>query len=283
MKSAFVFSGGGSLGAVQVGMLQALTEAGIEPDLVVGASVGAINAAWVAEHPGAAGVKRLDALWRGIRRNEIFPPRPLTGFLGFIGQRPSFMAADGLQRLIEHNIVSRRLEDTRLPLSVVAADLGTGKELVLDHGDLVPALLASAAIPGVFPPVKIGGHVLVDGGVLDNTPISAAVKAGAERIWVLPTGYACALHDAPASALAVVMQSVTIMVHQRLDADVHAYQGSVDLRVAPPLCPLTVSPMDFTHTGELIERAHEATAKWLAIDEGVRTDPAAVLQLHEHT
>ncbi len=282
MKTAFVFSGGGSLGSVQVGMLHALVETGVQPDLVVGASVGAINAGWVAEHPGPEGVAALEEIWLGIRRNQIFPARPLTGFLGFVGQRASFMGSDGLRRLVEANITSPRLEDTPVPLKVVAADLSTGMEVVLDRGDPVPSLLASAAIPGVFPPVELDGRVLVDGGVLDNTPISVAVAAGAERIWVLPTGYACALPDTPRSALGVVMQSITLMVHQRLATDVAHYQDTVDLRVAPPLCPLSVSPMDFSHTRELIDRAYASTAKWLAATDGARADAASVLALHTH-
>lgn len=282
MTTAFVFSGGGSLGAVQVGMLQALAAAGIAPDLVVGASVGAINAAWVAENPGPDGATALADIWLGIRRNQIFPPRPLTGFLGFVGQRPSFMGSDGLQRLITDNLTSTNLEDTEIPLRVVAADLASGTEVVLDHGDLVTALLASAAIPGVFPPVTIDGHVLVDGGVLDNMPISVAVRAGADRIWVLPTGYACQLPDAPRGALGVILQSITLMVHQRLYLDVAHYADRVDLRVAPPLCPLSVAPMDFSHSAELIDRARHSTENWLAIDDDARPDAASVLALHGH-
>lgn len=282
MKTAFVFSGGGSLGSVQVGILHALVEAGIEPDLVVGASVGAINAAWMADNPGPRGVERLEQIWLGIRRNQIFPTRPLTGFLGFIGQRSSFLAVDGLRRLIREQVTVDALEHTAIPLKVVAADLSTGMEVVLDHGDPVRSLLASAAIPGVFPPVEMNDRILVDGGVLDNTPISVAVAAGAKRIWVLPTGYACALGEPPRSALAVVMQSITLMVHQRLSTDVGRYQGTVDLRVAPPLCPLSVSPMDFTHTRELIDRAYASTSRWLQAGGGAHADAVGVLALHTH-
>lgn len=282
MKTALVFSGGGSLGSVQVGMLRALVEFGAEPDLLVGASVGAVNAGWVAENPGIDGVEKLEEIWLGIRRNQIFPPRPLTGFLGFVGQRPSFMASDGLRRLIESNITAQRLQDTEIPVKVVAADLATGTEVVLEQGDPVQALLASAAIPGVFPPVEIDGQHLVDGGVLDNTPISVALQAGAERIWVLPTGYACAIPEVPRSALGVVMQSITLMVHQRLYTDVIRFRADADLRVVPPLCPLSVTPMDFSHTRELIDRAYASTTAWLAAGDGVRADASRVLSLHRH-
>lgn len=283
MTTAFVFSGGGSLGAVQVGMLLALTDADVRPDLVVGTSVGAINAAWVADHPDADGVERLASIWRGIRRSDVFPTRFVTGFLGFVGKREGLITPDALRRLIATNLSFESLEEAKLPLLVVAADITTGMEVVLSSGDALDALTASAAIPGVFPPVVIDGKTLVDGGVLNNAPISHAVQAGANKIYVLPTGYACALLGAPRSALAVALQSVTLMVHQRLHADVEKYQNLVELHVMPPLCPLAVSPVDFTQSATLIERARESTQQWLASDTSNSHDQARVLRLHEHS
>src|SRR5579884_456423 len=122
MTTAFVFSGGGSLGAVQAGMMLALVEAHIEPDLVVGTSVGAINAAWVADHPDAGGAERLAGIWRGVRRNDVFPTQLLTGFLGFVGKRDCLVRADNLRRLIAANLTFENLEEAKLPLIVVAAD-----------------------------------------------------------------------------------------------------------------------------------------------------------------
>lgn len=283
MTTAFVFSGGGSLGAVEVGMLLALTDAGIAPDLVVGTSVGAINAGWVADHPDAEGAERLASIWRGIRRRDVFPARPITGFLGFVGRRDSLLSAAGLRRLIESNMGSNRIESTRVPLRVVAADITTGLEVVLASGPTVEVLCASAAIPGVFPPVAIGGRTLVDGGVLNNTPVSCAVTAGATDVYVLPTGYACALSCPPRAALDVAVHAVTLMIHQRLASDVVEFQERVDLHVAPPLCPLDVSPIDFSRTGELIDRARSSTARWLASDAHSGADQSSVLRLHTHS
>ena len=282
MTTAFVFSGGGSLGAVQAGMMLALVEAHIEPDLVVGTSVGAINAAWVADHPDAGGAERLAGIWRGVRRNDVFPTQLLTGFLGFVGKRDCLVRADNLRRLIAANLTFENLEEAKLPLIVVAADVNTGMEVVLSKGNALDALVSSAAIPGVFPPVVIGGQTLVDGGVLNNAPISPAVQAGADKVYVLPTGYACALSSAPRGALAIALQSITLMVHRRLAIDVEKYQNKVELHVMPPLCPLTVSPVDFSHTYELIERARSSTRSWLKSSGSGGEDQASILRLHRH-
>ena len=282
MTTAFVFSGGGSLGAVQAGMLLALAEADIYPDLVVGTSVGAINAAWVAGQPDAQGARRLAEIWRGVRRSDVFPTRFVNGFLGFMGKRNCLIRSDELRHLIAANVSFENLEEAKVPLRVVAADITTGMEVVLSRGNALDALAASAAIPGVFPPVVIGAQTLVDGGVLNNAPISHAIEAGATRVYVLPTGYACALTKPPQGALAIALQSITLMVHQRLASDVERYQGSVELHVMPPLCPLTVSPVDFSHTAELIERARSSTRTWLVSNAQGGGDQASLLELHRH-
>jgi len=281
MTTAFVLSGGGSLGSVQVGMLLALADRGITPDLLVGSSVGAVNAAWTAGRPGAQGARQLAEIWKSVKRENVFPVRPLIGLIGFLGRSDHLVPPDPLRSLLAGHLGYERLEDAPVRVEVIATEVTTGFEAVLARGDVVDAVAASAAIPGVFPPVRIDGRDLMDGGVSDNTPVSRAVEAGADRIYVLPTGYACALDVAPRSALAMVLQAITLLVQQRLIADVARYQSSVDLRVLPPLCPLHVSPVDFSHTAELINRAYESTGRWLdrpARDE----DQTSVLSLHRH-
>ncbi len=171
MHTAFVLSGGGSLGAVQVGMLQALADHRLGPDLLVGASAGALNAAYVAGHGFThETLARLADVWRGLRRHEVFPFAPRRQFLALLGARPSLCTADGLHRLVRDNVTYDRLEHATIPIQIVATDVISGTEVVLVHGDPVPAVLASAAIPAVFPTVTIDGRVLFDGGVADNTP-----------------------------------------------------------------------------------------------------------------
>ena len=282
MTTAFVLSGGGSLGAVQVGMLLALAERDITPDLVVGTSAGAINAAWVAGRPGLDGARDLADVWRSVRRDDVFPVRPLVGLLGFLGRADHLVPAEPLRALLRRHLTYTRLEDAPLPVQVVTTEITTGIEVVLSRGDAVDAVAASAAIPGVFPAVTIDGRQLVDGGIANNTPISHAIVAGGTTIYVLPTGYACSLRGAPRGALGMALQSITLLVQQRLLADVARYQDSVDLRVLSPLCPLTVSPLDFSHTAELIYRAHTSAAAWLEGQER-RPDQTTVLAPHGHT
>ena len=281
MVTAVVLSGGGSLGAVQVGMLLALADRHITPDLIVGSSVGAINAAYVAGHPGPQGVNELAAVWTGLRREDIFPTSPLRAFHALSGRRSSVADPAPLRKLIERHLGYERLEDAAWPVSVVATEVMTGREVVLSRGSAVDAVMASAALPAIFPPVSFEDHMLMDGGVVNNTPISVAVEQGADVVYVLPTGYACALASPPRSALGMAMHAVTVAIQQRLVSDVRAMQERVTLRVAPPLCPITVSPVDFRHTRELIVRARESTRSWL--DRPRETDQARHLGLHEHS
>ncbi|MFA5885150.1 MAG: patatin-like phospholipase family protein [Acidimicrobiia bacterium] len=284
MTTAFVLSGGASLGAVQVGMLHALADRGIRPDLVFGSSAGAINAAWVAGDPQLDHVDDLAKIWIALRSREIFPVRPLTGLLGFLGRRDSLVPPTGLRRLLERHVTFARLEDAPIPVAVIATEVTTGREVVLQRGSTVDAVLASAAIPAVFPPVTIDGRVLMDGGVVNNTPISNAVDAGATRIYVLPTGYACALTRAPMSALGMTLQAISLLIEQQLIRDVDEFQDRVDLRVIPPLCPQTVLPADFSHARELIDRARASAREWLdRFDrEGVPPDEEVNLRFHRH-
>lgn len=167
-KTAFVFAGGGSLGAIQVGMLKAVTSAGIKADLLVGASVGAINAAFFASDPTPAGAIRLEKIWKGIKRQNVFQVSPLAGALSFLSWRNHICSEKPLKHLIEKHLSFERLEETKIPCHIVTTDLFNGIEVSFSKGPAVDALLASSTIPGVFAPVEIGEHYLIDGGV---TPI----------------------------------------------------------------------------------------------------------------
>jgi NTE family protein len=264
MTTAFVLSGGASLGAIQVGMLKALFEAGIRPTSVIGTSVGAINGAFLAGQPNEAGIERLESIWRKVSRSQIFPTRPLGGLMGFIGRRNHLVPPDGLRRLVRESIWYDRLEHAEIPVAVVVTEVRTGAEVVLDKGPVEDAIVASASIPGVFPPVTIDGRTYMDGGVADNTPLSHPVLAGAHTVYVLPCGTPCALADQPTSALGVVLQAIGVLVQQRLWHDVARYSGACALHVVPPLCPLAVAPLDFSQSAQLIDRAYESTRQWMA-------------------
>lgn len=283
MLTAFVLSGGGSLGAVQVGMLQALSARGVEPDLLIGTSAGALNAGFVAgSGTSAAALDELAGIWAGLRRRDVFPLLPSRLGAAALGRAPSLCPSASLRRLISDHIAFDRLEDASIPLHVVTTDVRSGEEVVLSTGDPVDAILASAAIPAVYPSVHIAGRDLIDGGVADNAAISQAVALRADVVYVLPTGYACALAHAPASPLSSALHALTLLIEQRLILEVAHFAESTDIRVLPPLCPLSVSSTDFRHGALLVERARLASDRWL--DEGgPRLDhPERFLSLHRH-
>ncbi|MCM2309926.1 MAG: patatin-like phospholipase family protein [Steroidobacteraceae bacterium] len=283
MPTAFLFAGGGSLGAVQVGMLKALASNGVQADLVVGASVGAVNAAYFATDPTAEGVARLEAIWRRIQRREVFPAPTVRGVMRLIRGRSHLLEADGLRRMLEREFAVRDFAGLTLPCTVVATDLLDGLPVHIQSGPLVPALLASTSIPGVFPPVTLGSRVLVDGGLATGSPLAAAIALGATRLLVLPTGYSCARRTPPTSAAGVALQGLNILTVGKLIATIREYRARVTIDVVPPLCPLDVSPVDFAQTAALIERAEQSTARWLAQGGDLVDGFPHQLPVHGHT
>ena len=269
---AFVLSGGASLGAIQAGMLYALYERGIAPDVIVGTSAGAMNGAFIASRPQTVGTAgALAAVWRDLRRGQVFPLNPLTGLLGFLGTRDHLVPASGLRKLIARHVPYTALDEMPIPLHVVAVDVISGEELRLSNGPVVDAVLASAAVPGVVAPVRWEGRTLMDGGVANNTPISHAVELGAERIYVLPTGHACALQEPPRGALAVALHAISLLTQRRLIDDIDRHQDAARLIVLPPPCPLGIQPIDFGHADELIGRALSDAREFL--DGGAQRPP----------
>ena len=281
-RTAFVLAGGGSLGAVQVGMLKALTRLGVVPDFVVGASVGAINGAYFAMEPDDQGVARLERVWLRLRRSSVFPVSAASGILAIFGRRDHLVTPALLRALIESELPRQRLEDARIPCYVVATDVLTGAEVALASGSAVTALLASAAIPAVFPVVSINGHHLMDGGVSNNTPISTAVDLGATRVVVLPTGMSCALTGPPRGAVALALHALNLLVMRQLLKDIERFASRLELVVLPPLCPLTTNAYDFSHTPELIHRAEAATRLWLKKNGLLGVGAPVELQPHLH-
>lgn len=279
-RIAFVFAGGGSLGAVQVGMLQALLETGLRPDFLVGTSVGAINAAYFAGNPDLDGVARLAGLWQGLRRRDVFPFN-LGGVLKLFTRQDSVVDPSGLRELLEEHLSFRLLEETAIPLHVMATDL-QGLGVRMSTGPAIDAILASAAVPGIFPPVRIDGRELMDGAIAANTPLRLAVELGATRIVVLPTGYACALKTAPAGVIAKALHAVTLLIAWQLIHELDAIPPSVQVHLAPALCPLAVSPYDFTASRQLLERALGNTRKWIEQGGLERRAHGHELSAHRH-
>jgi NTE family protein len=264
-RTAFVLSGGGSLGALQVGMLHALYEQGVTADLLLGTSVGALNAAFVASRPQTPETAdELARLWRSLRREDVFPVsvRALVG--GLSGQRDHLVPDLALRRLVRRYLQFADLAEAPVALHLVAFDVIEGREVLLSRGPVLDAIAAAAALPGVLPPVSIGGRCLIDGGVVNNTPISHAVELGAERIYVLPTEGRDSPGGAPRSALDTAISALQMLAKARFEADIARYSRTVELVVLPAANPRQIQPSDFNHSSRLIGQALAASRGRLA-------------------
>lgn len=262
-------------------MLRALVAHGIAPDLVVGSSVGAINGAYFAGLPNAQGVAQLEAIWRSLRRRDVFPVT-WRSLLGLLTHRNFLVDPGGLRRVIEQRLPYLELEHAAIPLHVVATDLIAGGSVRLSSGPAIEAVLASCAIPAAFPPVRVGERYLIDGAVASNTPISVAVELGAKRVLVLPTGFACALEAPPRDAIGCALHAITLLIAHQLVTEIERCREQVEIITVPPLCPLSVSPYDFSQAGELIERAAERTRRWLDKGGLARERIPGALRGHTH-
>lgn len=263
-------------------MLRVLTSVGVRPDFVVGASVGAINAAYFAADPTSEGVGRLEEIWRAIRRRDVFPVSPVRILARLLTSQGHIVTQTALRHLLEQRLPYERLEDARIPCHIVATDLLAGGEVRLSTGSVVEALAATTAIPGIFPPVRLAGRLLVDGGVTNHTPLATAVNLDAKRIFVLPTGFACALETPPSGMIAVALHALTLLVARQLVSDVERFQQRAHIVVVPPLCPLGVPSYDFSQSAELIERAAQSTTQWLESGGLESQDVSVSLSRHHH-
>jgi NTE family protein len=174
----------------------------------------------------------------------------------------------------------QELDALPIPLHVVAVDVTSGEELRLSHGPVCDAVLASCAVPGVLAPVPWNDRLLMDGGVANNTPISHAVELGAQRIYVLPTGHACALQEPPRGALGMALHAISLLTHRRLMDDIERHGDDAELIVLPPPCPLSVTPIEFDRADELITRALEDARDFIAT--GGEDRPPIRMRMHRH-
>ena len=231
VRTAFVFAGGGARGSAQIGMLQALIARGITADAVYGASVGAINAAGYCGQPTAAGIDALAERWRNITRDDVFPQGRFPTPWRFFQQRESVHPNDGVRKIIESGLAFERLEDSPIPLEVVATSLTDGRMQWFTEGPAAERIQASAALPALLPPVEIDGKAFIDGGVVDNVPIGRAISQGAERIFVLLCG---PLHYTPhryRRPIEAVLTAFFIAVHARFARELERLPEGVEVVV----------------------------------------------------
>jgi len=260
-RVAFVLQGGGGLAAPQVGMLRALLEAGVLPDLVIGSSAGALNALAFAADPTLAGVQRLEGVWRQLRRRHVAAVDVRTVVRALARRRDGFLSAAPLAALLA-GVVPARLEEAAIPAHVVATDLDSGDAVILSAGASVPALLASAAFPGIYAPVEIGGRRLIDGGVTADVPVRPAEHLGASTCYVLPAARSADTDVPMRGPLAMAYRALGQILESAVQRDLAAARATV--HVFPAARSSASNPLDFRGTSRLIADGYAAAAAWLA-------------------
>jgi predicted acylesterase/phospholipase RssA len=297
--TAFVLSGGGARGALQVGMLKALLEHGEHPDVLVGTSVGAWNGTWLARQPTLAGIASLENVWRTLKPVHVLlgrepaantPSQVLRGMLMIAAARhinngyPSLYSNAGLHQLLDRHLSDLTFESLALPLRVVATNLTSGKRTIFTNGPLAPALLASAAIPGVFPPVRIEDDMYVDGGAVDNTNLDIAIQMGARRLFILDVGYDAtgegeSLWDGiqpgdlkrgqllsanlPHAVAAVLERTTQVVSRYHLQHSLEHIPPGIEVHVLRASTPGGGGALDFARAPEWMERGYLATNQYL--------------------
>ncbi|MET9361902.1 patatin-like phospholipase family protein [Streptomyces sp. NPDC006632] len=271
-RCAFVLGGGGALGAYEVGMLRALVEAGVRPDLVVGTSVGAINGAAFAAEPSAESVERLGELWGSLGRSGVFSGSVLRRLRLAARNRTHVYSSEPLSELLESRLPAKRIEDLAVPFQCVAAGIESAAEHWFTQGPLVPAVMASCAVPGLLPPVEVDGEHFLDGGLINSIPVGRAVAAGARTVYVLQVGRVERPLTVPRAPWEVATVAFEIARRHRFTRDMADLPSGVEVHVLPTgassgkgedIAGRTFRHRDFGRSRQRMECAYEASAAYL--------------------
>ena len=269
MTTAFVLGGGGLLGAHEVGMLRALAEAGIQPDLVVGTSVGAINGAFVAADPAAAAA-RLTRMWQGDELRLAFSEKLWGRAIRLVRSGTHLHSLEPLRRMLDGALPGRDFADLKLPFQCVAASIETASARWFSSGPVVPAVMASCAVPGLLPPVEVDGTHYFDGGLVDSIPVGRAVALGASTVYVLQVGRIESPLAVPTRPWEVGLVAFEIARRHRFHEEMSALPDHVRVHVLPtgadwlPPGLAQFRYRDRARVGQTIERAYAASATYLA-------------------
>jgi NTE family protein len=275
--TAFVLGGGGLLGSAEVGMLRALLERGVKPDVIVGTSIGAINGAAMAARPDADGVADLAQLWRELTASGVFAGSVIRRVTTLARTRTSLHSSSGLRRLLERHLPDS-IEELPVRFECVAASIEAAAEHWFTRGPLVDAVLASAAVPGILPPVAVGGEHFIDGGIVNSIPVSRAVALRAKTVYVCHVGRIDSKLRVPRQPLEVGLVAFEIARRHRFHADMASLPDDVEVHVLPTgdRTPARYDSLaslryrDFSRVAERIDAAHAATARYLDRLEGGR-------------
>lgn len=272
--TAFVLGGGGSWGALQVGMLAALAGTDLTPDLVVGTSVGSLNGAVLADDPSLA-VERLLGLWPGVSKADVFPGGWVRGLRTLTETRAWIYDNQPLTDLLTSRLPAKSFEDMAVPFVAVATDFADGSLAALDSGELRSALLASSAIPGIFPWVERDGRRLVDGMLVANVPVTVALGRGARSLVVLDCGLRGVAPRAAGTLVDVLNQSTAIYARRQMASDLLACAGVPVVWLTPSSLHETTQ-LDFSATATLIEAGRRDASATLAELDAVISLPPGV-------
>lgn len=259
----FVLSGGGNLGAAQVGMLRALLENDIYPDMILGCSAGAINGAALAVKPTAEGVAQLAEIWCGLDGRHLMPRTWLPRLVALARPGEAIHKNRGLRRLLETGLADLRFEDLPIRFECVATDITRFRQVWFNRGPLIDAVLASSAIPALYPAVRINGSRYLDGAIVDDVPVRRAVELGAATIFVLEVGALSQPRLEPRRPLDVALHAHWIARKHRFQRELEAIPPDIELHLLPHGPVPTMRYDDFTHSARLIEAAYHASATHL--------------------
>jgi NTE family protein len=275
---AFVLSGGGNLGALQLGMLRALLEHDVRPDFVVGCSVGAINGAGFADAPTLEGIDGMETMWLELDKHNLLP----SGWANAVAlarRGEAIHDLAGLRGMAEERLRATTFEELAVHFECVATDVAGAREVWFDSGPLVEPILASSALPAIYPAVEIDGVRYLDGGIVNDVPISRAVELGARTIYILQVGSFMRTRREPKRPLDVVVQAYWVARHHRFKRELDALPPDVDVHVLPTGETPRMRFNDFTHSATLIARAHEAATEYLDELAAGRRPPSPVERL----
>lgn len=269
MTTAFVLGGGGVLGAVEVGMLRALLERGIVPDQVLGTSIGALNGALLAQDPTLAVVDRLGELWRGAAQSRrVYGDRPLRTVRRALTTRTHVYSAKPLTQLLADELGDVTFADLAVPLQVCAASIERAAEHWFDSGPVVDAVVASAAVPGLLPPARVGDEHFLDGGIVNSIPVGRAVRTGATRVFVLQVGRIDRPLRVPTQPWEVARVSFEIARRHRFVREMAELPAEVECHVLPAAGTSTrddslLAYRDFSRIDARIDATYEACVRYL--------------------
>src|SRR3954468_13571662 len=269
-RHAFVLGGGGLLGAAEVGMARALLEEGVRPDLVCGTSIGAINGAAIAADPTSGGVERLLSMWDALASDGVLDGSVIGRVAQVMRHRTSLHSNRALRRMLVERLPARTFEDLAVPFECVAASIERAREHWFTTGDLVDPVLASCALPGVFPPVRIGDEHFVDGGLVNSIPLDHAVDRGADTVWVLHVGRVEEALTPPRFLWEAAFVAFEISRRHRFHSDLERVASDVAVHVLPTGLPARTAPtwsnLRYRDTGRIERRAelaYDATREYL--------------------